>query len=162
MAVFSEPIQNKKTDQGGEGPWWEQWHLWKAFVWHRAGSLHLKFRKNSRGHIVFRSSLNQLALKALDDKLLRYHVRPKLHQLGHLAFHFVPKNPRYMSCYQDEDYISRTKALAERCHPVFVSQQACFRYSVRMCLTWSNMCEWKERGRVNNSETRNEEGSTGW
>lgn len=94
-----------------------------------------------RSYIVFRSSLNQLALKALDDKLLRYHVRPKLHQLGHLAFHFVPKNPRYMSCYQDEDYISRTKALAERCHPVFVSQQACFRYSVRMCLTWSNMCE---------------------
>ena len=94
-----------------------------------------------RSYLVFRCSLQMLASKALHDKVLRYHFRPKLHQLGHLTYHFLPKNPRYMSCYQDEDYIARTKLLAEKCHPLFVSQQTCFRYAVRMCLTWSGKLE---------------------
>ena len=90
-----------------------------------------------RSYVVFRTCLNKLATHAYEKKLLRYHFRPKLHQLGHLVYHFLPKNPRYYSCYVDEDFVSRTKQLALKCHPLFVSQQVCFRYSLRMCLSWA-------------------------
>lgn len=105
-----------------------------------------------RSYVVFRTCLNKLATHAYEKKLLRYHFRPKLHQLGHLVYHFLPKNPRYYSCYVDEDFVSRTKQLALKCHPLFVSQQVCFRYSLRMCLSWAGQvcvkkCECWKHGR---------------
>lgn len=111
-----------------------------------------------RSYLVFRCALNRLATKAFDDKVLRYHFRPKLHQLGHLVYHFLPKNPRYLSCYQDEDYVSRTKTLAEKCHPLYVSQQTCFRYAVRMSLEWSGYISndgWKKCVTANQTQWEN-------
>ena len=103
-------------------------------------SAHKEFE---RSYLVFRASLNFLARRAFEMKVLRYHFRPKLHQLGHLVYHFLPRNPRYMSCYSDEDYVARTKRLAEKCHPRYVSQQTCFRYAVHMCLKWSGHVQWR-------------------
>ena len=73
-------------------------------------------------YCVYRASLNSLAQWAIEKNLVRYHVRPKCHQLGHLTWHFLPRNPRYMQCYADEDFISRTKRVAERSHPVHMSR----------------------------------------
>eukprot|EP00435_Cladocopium_sp_Y103_P053829 s81_g17.t1 len=90
-----------------------------------------------RNYLVLRTCLNLLARRAFDERVLRYHIRPKLHFLGHLIYHFLPRNPRHMACYLDEDFISRTKRLAERCHPLYMSQQVTFRYAVHLCLKLS-------------------------
>ena len=94
-------------------------------------------REYQQGYLVFRASLNLLAQKALERGVQRYRLRPKLHQMGHLCVHFLPKNPRYLSCYQDEDFVFRAKALAVKCNPTFVSQQAMYRYCVYLSLLYS-------------------------
>ena len=88
-------------------------------------------------YCVYRASLNSLAQWAIEKNLVRYHVRPKCHQLGHLTWHFLPRNPRYMQCYADEDFISRTKRVAERSHPVHMSRLTMFRYILQICLKFS-------------------------
>ena len=88
-------------------------------------------------YCVYRSALNSLAEWAVQNGLVRYHLRPKCHQLGHLTWHYLPKNPRYMQCYCDEDFISRTKRVAERSHPLHMSRLTLFRYIVQICLRFS-------------------------
>ena len=88
-------------------------------------------------YCVYRASLNSLAQWAIEKNLVRYHVRPKCHQLGHLAWHYLPRNPRYMQCYADEDFISRTKRVAEKSHPVHMSRLTMFRYILQICLKFS-------------------------
>ena len=88
-------------------------------------------------YCVYRSALNSLAQWAIQNGLVRYHVRPKCHQLGHLTWHYIPKNPRYMQCYCDEDFISRTKRVAEKSHPLWMSRLTLFRYIVQICLRYS-------------------------
>ena len=74
-------------------------------------------------YCVYRASLNSLAQWAIEKNLVRYHVRPKCHQLGQLDVAlFCHANPRYMQCYADEDFISRTKRVAERSRPVHMSR----------------------------------------
>ena len=87
-------------------------------------------------YVVYRSCLNRLAEHALASKQLRYHVRPKLHMLGKLAYKFLPKNPRHMSCYLDEDFVARTKKVCERLHPVHMSRLMLYSYAVQVCLKW--------------------------
>ena len=90
-----------------------------------------------RAYLAFRAALNLLAEAALQDGVLRYRLRPKLHQLGHLAWNFVPRNPRRNSCYQDEDFMYRTKTLAVRRNPRHVSRQVLLRYTIYVCLLYS-------------------------
>ena len=90
-----------------------------------------------RSYLVLRTCLNSLARRAYDESLLRYHIRPKLHFLGHLIYHFLPRNPRHMACYLDEDFVARTKRLAECCHPLYMSQQVTFRYALHLSLKLS-------------------------
>ena len=92
-----------------------------------------------RSYLIFRTCLNNLARRAYDLSVLRYHIRPKLHFLGHLVYHFLPKNPRHMACFLDEDFVARSKRLALKCHPVYMSQQVIFRYSVHICLKWNDL-----------------------
>ena len=75
-----------------------------------------------RAYVVYRCALNQLAQRAIQMRLARYHLRPKVHFLGHLAFHYVPKNPRYFMNYSDEDFIARSKRVAEKTHPRHMSK----------------------------------------
>ena len=44
-------------------------------------------------YILFRSALNHLAVKAEENKQLRYHLRPKLHHLEHLILDHCRKGP---------------------------------------------------------------------
>ena len=87
-------------------------------------------------YTTYRAAQNKLAIRAKDLAQLRYHVRPKIHQLGHCIFHFLPRNPRYMSCYADEDFVARTKRIAERTHPVYMSRLVLYRYCLGMTLKW--------------------------
>lgn len=96
-----------------------------------------------RSYLVLRTCLNSLACRAFDESVLRYHVRPKLHFLGHLVYHYQPRNPRHMACFLDEDFVARTKRLAESCHPVYMSQQVTFRYALHLSLKMSGLIKWK-------------------
>lgn len=98
-----------------------------------------------RCYLIYRACLNELAVLAVQAGQLRYHLRPKCHQLGHLTFHFLPRNPRYFHVYQDEDFIARTKRVAEVRDPVFVSRLALFRYIIHVCMMWAEAC-WPSRG----------------
>lgn len=90
-----------------------------------------------RNYIIYRSAYNQLAQWALQHQLFRYHLRPKQHQFEHLIFDFLPRNPRYLSNYADEDLIRRTKTQAKTTHPAYMSQQVLSRYCMAATLKWS-------------------------
>ena len=91
-----------------------------------------------RSYLIFRASLNALADHALSTRVIRYHVRPKLHQLGHLAMQFAPRsNPRYFHVYNDENMVGSVKKISEISHPVYVSRLAMQRYILHVCMLWA-------------------------
>ena len=90
-----------------------------------------------RNYVIYRSAYNQLAQLALQNHLFRYHLRPKQHQLEHLIYDFLPRNPRYLSNYLDEDLIRRTKTQAKTTHPAYMSQQVLSRYCTAAALKWA-------------------------
>lgn len=96
-----------------------------------------------RAYCVYRSALNCLADRACSLKLVRYHFRPKLHFLGHLVWHFLPANPRYYQNYSDEDFVARTKRIAERSHPGHMSRLTLLRYIIHACLRFSGETIWE-------------------
>lgn len=89
-----------------------------------------------RAYLVYRSSLNQLALQSLAAGKTRWYLRPKCHHLGHITYHLLPKNPRKCSNYCDEDFIHRTKTIAQRSHPHHMCVHTLERYAVSVCLRW--------------------------
>lgn len=90
-----------------------------------------------RAYNVYRSALNSLADRAIGRREARYHIRPKLHFLGHLVYHYLPRNPRHFMNYADEDFVARTKKLAERSHPSHQSRLTLLRYTLHVCLRYS-------------------------
>ena len=95
-----------------------------------------------QSYVLFRASHNLLATAALLKQQLRYRYRPKLHQLGHITYHWVAAkscNPRHMSCYLDEDFVNKTKRLAMKASPRYVSQQVGMRYNTYLCLLFSGL-----------------------
>ena len=89
-----------------------------------------------RCYLTYRSSLNWLAAENLKLARCRYHMRPKVHQMSHLVFGFLPANPRMFSNYLDEDYICKTKRVAESVHPLHMPMHVAMRYSIAACLRW--------------------------
>ena len=94
-------------------------------------------REFTRAYLCFRVSLNGLADHALQTKCLRYHMRPKVHMMGHVVYHFLPHNPRYFQCYTDEDMVARLKRIASSCHPLHCSRLSMLRYIIHVCMKWS-------------------------
>lgn len=95
-------------------------------------------------YLVYRSSLNWLANENVELGKCRFHLRPKVHQLGHLVYNFLPLNPRGFSNYLDEDYICKTKHVAQACHPLHMPLHVAMRYSVAVCLRWDGALRWKQ------------------
>ena len=94
-----------------------------------------------RAYCVYRSALNILADRAIQQGEAKYHMRPKVHMLGHLVWHFVPKKPRYLMVYADEDMIARTKRIAEKSHPAYMSRLTLFRYIVQTCMRFAGVLQ---------------------
>ena len=107
-----------------------------------------------RAYCIYRSALNCLADRACSRQEVRYHFRPKVHFLGHLVWHFLPANPRYYHNYSDEDFIARSKRIAERSHPVHMSRLTLLRYIIHACLRFSGETIWSMQhgGRKKESE----------
>ena len=89
-------------------------------------------------YLMFRACLNNLACRAIERDEVKYHQRPKLHQLGHLVYHFLPRNPRYFANYSDEDAVARSKRLAIIAHPAHTSRLTLQRYIIQVCLRYSD------------------------
>ena len=83
--------------------------------------------------MVFRYAFNELAQSAISRGLPRYHMRPKVHVLEHIAVEFKYKNPRYFSNYLGEDMVRRMKALASNSPARDMSHHVMYRYCVQMC-----------------------------
>lgn len=96
-----------------------------------------------RSYLVYRGALNWLANENLKKRKCRFHLRPKVHQLSHICWDFLPLNPRRYSNYLDEDFIFKTKKVAERVHPLHMPMHVCMRYSIAVCLRWSDGALWK-------------------
>lgn len=92
-----------------------------------------------QAYLVMRTCLNNLAEHACASGLARYHMRPKVHMLSRLIWNFLPRNPRYYSCYVDEDFIARSKRVAEVSHPVHVSRLALQRYIIEVCMRFAGV-----------------------
>ena len=92
-----------------------------------------------RAYLIYRSTMNSLAVYSLERRVCRYHLRPKQHQLGHVCNHVLPKNPRYLANFLSEDFIYKSKCLAEKCHALFMSKQVLQRYAIGACLRWRDM-----------------------
>lgn len=99
-----------------------------------------------RAYLVYRAGLNKLASDALQKRVCRYHLHPKNHQLGHIANHFLPKNPRYFANFLSEDFIYKAKVLAEKTHALFMSKQVLERYAIWVCLRWRDWAKEKIKG----------------
>ncbi|CAK8996463.1 unnamed protein product, partial [Durusdinium trenchii] len=91
-----------------------------------------------RAYLTFRSGLNWLAEESLQKSQARWKLRPKIHQLAHLAHDFLPMNPRTYSNFLDEDFNGKTKRVAQATHPLYMSKQVAERYAVGVTLRWSN------------------------
>lgn len=90
-----------------------------------------------KAYLCYRAALNQLAEHAGSVGELRYHMRPKIHMLGHIVYHFLPRNPKYYSCFLDEDFVYRVKNVAQVAHPLHTSRLAMQRYIIHVCMQWA-------------------------
>ena len=78
-----------------------------------------------------------LANASLDAGVMRWALRPKLHQLEHLVLDFsIRKNPRFFSCVLDEDAVGRLKKVTQHTHPRTLSVRALQHYAVAVCHLW--------------------------
>ena len=89
-----------------------------------------------RGYVTYRSSLNWLARQSLEANKARYRLRPKVHQPCHMVYDYLPLNPRKYSNFIDEDFIFKTKKIAETAHPLFMPTHVAMKYSIAVCLRW--------------------------
>ena len=94
-------------------------------------------------YILFREALNKLALKAEENKQLRYHLRPKLHHLEHLILDHCRqgRNYRYTSCYLGEDMVRLMKRMALKLHPLVCGTRAIDHYALHVCLKWAGLLD---------------------
>lgn len=100
--------------------------------------------------LIFRAAANKLSALAISKGQLRWRQRPKAHGLEHLCYDYHKLNPRFCSNYLCEDFVRRTKNVAVKSHPRYVSKHVLFRYCIAACLRWTAMSPvWKKTDRNN-------------
>ena len=111
-----------------------------------------------RSYLVYRGALNWLANENLKKRKCRFHLRPKVHQLSHICWDFLPLNPRRYSNYLDEDFIFKTKKGGRTCAPPAFAN-ACL-YAIQhsgmfAMVRWSSVkMVWKRRGVKKTGKTK--------
>ena len=89
-----------------------------------------------RAYLIFRSVYNKLAKGALEAGLCRWPVRPKNHYVEHLIYDISPLNGRYLHNYVSADFVRRTKHMAAKSHPGYLSKHVSFKYALQTCMRW--------------------------
>jgi len=84
-------------------------------------------------------ALTWLAKESLDEKRLRWPLRPKMHVIGHLQEQVRSdfRNPKYYACMLDEDFIGVTVRMAKHIHRRSVATATMVRYIIRLKQRWS-------------------------
>ena len=90
-------------------------------------------------YLVYRCAISKLGAYSVSCGVPRWRQRPKTHSLEHAVYDFNRANLRYMANYLDEDFVRRSKQLAVKSTPKFVSRHVLFRYAIAVCLRWTGM-----------------------
>lgn len=106
----------------------------------------LEWNQMVEAYMTYRCAMSKLGELALLNQQTRWRQRPKIHSLEHAVFDFNQKNLRYMANYLDEDFVRRSKHLACKSTPKFVSRHVLFRYSIAACRRWAHL-DWWQLGR---------------
>ena len=85
-----------------------------------------------------------LCFNALGDEAIRlktymWHILPKAHMTSHMAYDFVPdgrRNPRWVTCYPDEDMVGKVKKIVESCHGRTYAENTLKRYAILVGTRW--------------------------
>ena len=92
-------------------------------------------------YLLYRSSYNKLAKAAVEAQQFRWPVRPKCHYYEHLAFDFKGGpdleqclNGRLYANFLNEDFVRRTKVLAIKSHPAYLSKHVLFKFVLQATL----------------------------
>ena len=101
-----------------------------------------------KAYLTYRSSLNWLAMQSIQASRCRYRLRPKCHQPAHLVYSYLPLNPRKFANYLDEDFIFKTKKVAEKAHPLWMPTHVAMKYSIAVCLRWWSGPFWRPRKKI--------------
>lgn len=98
-----------------------------------------EWKKLEQCYLLFRAATSKLGIVALQKGQARWRQRPKSHSLEHGVYDFNKANLRFLSNYLDEDFVRRSKQLALKSTPKYVSRHVLFRYSVAATLRWTGM-----------------------
>ena len=79
---------------------------------------------------------NALAAAAVEAGVPLWKVLPKHHALSHIAYDNGGVNPRWVSCYPDEDMVGRVKRIYQRCHGQTAPERCLQRYLILLGLRW--------------------------
>ncbi len=98
----------------------------------------LEWNRVVEGYLVYRAATSKLGELALRSSQTRWRQRPKIHSLEHAIFDFNKANLRFLANYLDEDFVRRSKQLAIKSTPKFVSRHVLFRYSIAASRRWTH------------------------
>ena len=105
-----------------------------------------QWEKLEQCYLLYRAASSKLGVLSLEKRLTRWRQRPKSHSLEHGVYDFWKANMRYMANYLDEDFVRRSKQLAIKASPKYVSRHVLFRYSIAATLRWTQMLpEWTSK-----------------
>ena len=80
---------------------------------------------------------NALAAHALADNKILWHMTPKFHMAGHIAYDFAQiRNPRWVHNYMDEDMVGKIKRISSKCHGLTAGKMALNRYIILVGVRW--------------------------
>ena len=77
--------------------------------------------------------------QAIASGRMRYKLRPKLHYLHHAIIDLQKTrlNPFFSTCFLDEDYMGKVKALSSKCHASTVVHRTLQRYLILLGQRWA-------------------------
>ena len=85
-----------------------------------------QWEKLEQCYLLYRAASSKLGVISLEKGLTRWRQRPKSHSLEHGVYDFHKANMRYMANYLDEDFVRRSKRLAIKASPKYVSRHELF------------------------------------
>ena len=79
---------------------------------------------------------NALAASSIEAGRPLWKLLPKHHALTHIAYDNGGVNPRWVSCYPDEDMVGRMKRIYQRCHGSTAPERSLSRYVILLGMRW--------------------------
>jgi len=81
---------------------------------------------------------NALAASSIEAGRPLWNLLPKHHALTRIAYDNGGVNPRWVSCYPDEDMVGRMKRIYRRCHGSTAPERSLSRYVILLGVRWQS------------------------